>query len=214
MAAKKFKSKGIVIPVIGHSDIDVQSVKDLPNENWKEFYVGDLCYYASSLGRIKSGNNIVTWNNGKKIFHRTLNPKILRGTLTTDGYIRISIGKRKSFFVHRLVALCFIGDSSLEVNHKNGNKLDNRIDNLEYCTKIENIRHAISTGLFDMRKINYKRQKDGKITPKRFSEEDVAKIRHLYMVEKIKQKEIAKMYNAHKDTIGHVIRKERAYKEA
>lgn len=42
MAAKKFKSKGIVIPVIGHSDIDVQSVKDLPNENWKEFYVGDF----------------------------------------------------------------------------------------------------------------------------------------------------------------------------
>lgn len=213
MAARKFKSTGITIPVIGYSDIDVQNIKDLPDEIWKEFYVGDLCYFASSLGRIKRGNNIIAWNNGHKICYKNLYPKILRGTLTTDGYIRISISKRKTFFVHRLIAECFIGNSNLEVNHKNGNKLDNRIDNLEFCTKLENIHHAIKMGLFDMRKINYDRKKRSVITPKRFSKEDVLKIKHLYRIEKIKQKEIAKMYNVHKDTIGRVIREERAYKE-
>jgi len=203
MAAKKFKSKGIVIPVVGYSDTDVQNIKDLPNEIWKEFHVGNLCYYASSLGRIKRGDNIVTFHNGHKMCEKILYPKILRGSLTTDGYIRISLGKRKSFFIHRLIALCFIGESSLEVNHKNGNKLDNRLSNLEYVSRLDNMRHAKDTGLI---KDFYSHFKGILGNPRKLDKDSVNKIRELFFSKKKKQKELAIMFDVHKDTIGRVCR--------
>ena len=49
--------------------------------------------------------------------------------------------------VHRLVAEAFLGASELTVNHKNGNKTDNRLDNLEYCSNKENTLHAWASGL-------------------------------------------------------------------
>jgi predicted XRE-type DNA-binding protein len=49
--------------------------------------------------------------------------------------------------VHRLVMLAFVGPSELQVNHKDGNKANNNLSNLEYCTATENIRHAVDTGL-------------------------------------------------------------------
>lgn len=203
MASKKLKSKGIVIPVIGYSDIEAQNIKNLPGEIWKEFYVGDLCYYASSLGRIKRGNSIVTWDNGKKICSKVLSPKILRGTLTTDGYVRISIGKRKTYFVHRVIAFCFMGNSSLEVNHKNGNKLDNRVLNLEYVSHLGNMRHAKETGLITD---YYSHFKGILANPRKLDEDSVNKIRELFFSKKKKQKELAIMFNVHKDTIGRVCR--------
>lgn len=65
------------------------------------------------------------------------------------GYLKISLNKgskRKSFFVHRLVAEAFIGKSELDVNHKNCNKKDNRITNLEYVTRSHNLIHARNKG--------------------------------------------------------------------
>ncbi len=54
----------------------------------------------------------------------------------------------KMLRVHRLVMLTFVGPSSLTVNHKNGIKTDNRLENLEYLTHGDNTRHAIRTGLW------------------------------------------------------------------
>jgi len=56
-------------------------------------------------------------------------------------------GQHKNHRVHRLVMLAFAGESDLGVNHKNGIKSDNRLENLEYATHKENVRHAFDTGL-------------------------------------------------------------------
>lgn len=66
-----------------------------------------------------------------------------RGYLTVSLYDGSKPKKPKSFLVHRLIAEAFLGESNLQINHKNGDKKDNRVENLEYCTPHENVRHAI-----------------------------------------------------------------------
>jgi len=72
-----------------------------------------------------------------------------------NDYMSVSI-LRKNILVHRLVAEAFLGappsDDTL-VNHKNGNKCDNRLENLEYATPSENTRHAYKTGLMETKKV-------------------------------------------------------------
>lgn len=71
------------------------------------------------------------------------------------GYLRLNLTVnrdpqiRRTRYVHHLVAAAFIGPrpEGLFINHKNGNKLDNRASNLEYCTRKENVTHAMSLGL-------------------------------------------------------------------
>lgn len=70
-----------------------------------------------------------------------------------NGYLRVLIkcddGRKKSFLVHRLVAMTYLPnpDNKKEVNHKNGIKADNRPCNLEWVSRNENMRHAFSAGL-------------------------------------------------------------------
>ena len=77
----------------------------------------------------------------------------LKASVTPKGYKRIVLRKTGDrtthcFFIHRLVADAFLekGDNT-EVNHINGDKADNRVENLEWCTREQNEQHAIKTGL-------------------------------------------------------------------
>lgn len=91
---------------------------------------------VSTLGRVKS-------------FYRYSNGKIIQ-CLDIDcfGYMRVRI-KGKHYKIHRLVAETFIPnpENKREVNHKDGNKLNNRADNLEWATRSENQKHAYKLGL-------------------------------------------------------------------
>lgn len=68
------------------------------------------------------------------------------------GYMRVQLkrgGLRRRAYVHRLVAECFVKkpDGNVEINHRNGDKKDNRADNLEWVTRSENLKHAWRIGL-------------------------------------------------------------------
>lgn len=78
-----------------------------------------------------------------------------------NGYCFVGLsneGKKKWLSVHRLVAINFVDnpDNKREVNHKDGDKLNNKAENLEWSTRTENLRHAIKTGLKDYHSINAK----------------------------------------------------------
>lgn len=76
------------------------------------------------------------------------NKRKLKPQLNGKGYLRVSIGK-KLMFVHRLVAQTYIPnpENKLQVNHKDGNKLNNHVDNLEWVNNLENRKHAVNNGL-------------------------------------------------------------------
>ena len=88
---------------------------------------------------------------------RSKNKKILKKEIMRNGYERVTIcnnGKHKHCLVHRLVALAFIPNPNKKpcVNHKDGNKLNNNVNNLEWCTYKENELHSIHVL---NKKINY-----------------------------------------------------------
>lgn len=82
--------------------------------------------------------------------------RFVKQHLTKKGYYRVGMicdnSVSKTCIVHRLVALAFIptNDISLEVNHKDGDKKNNNVDNLEWVTSLENIQHAVTSGLRDV----------------------------------------------------------------
>lgn len=87
--------------------------------------------------------------------------KIMKNSKSNSGYFCIILKKNKKTygtFIHRLLAINFI-DNPLnleQVNHKDGNKLNNNLDNLEWVTRSENILHMYATGLKEYKPLHYK----------------------------------------------------------
>ncbi len=92
--------------------------------------------------------------------------KVLAPVVNATGYLTVNLvvgdtKLAKSELVHRLVAKAYLGNSDLEVNHKDGNKTNNSIDNLEWVTGSENVYHAVATGLYATKMRQCKLTKDG-----------------------------------------------------
>jgi hypothetical protein len=113
----------------------------IQQEQWKAIAECNGEYSISDYGRVKS------LKFGKE--------RILKPSLIGNGYPAVLLSmkgqKVKLQCIHKLVASAFIKnpDNKPQVNHKDGNKLNNHIDNLEWMTIKENIQHAYDTGLFD-----------------------------------------------------------------
>lgn len=106
-------------------------------------------YQISTNGNVRSRDRFIAMANGRTRFYRGRTIKFA-GKRAGYRFVLLSSGrKRKKHYLHRLVAEAFIPrtDPTLEVNHINGKKSDNRVENLEWVTHAENIAHAHRTGL-------------------------------------------------------------------
>lgn len=107
-------------------------------EIWRDIPDFKGYYQASNLGRIRS----VTRKARVKILHndfRTIKERIISPATTKDGYLKVSLSKnhkRYYFKVHRLIAITFIPNPNNYpvINHKDENKQNNCVDNLEWCS--------------------------------------------------------------------------------
>lgn len=159
-------------------------------EIWKNV---DENYMISNLGNVKSLDRIVKHSKGG---YKKIKGKILK-KIKSKGYHSVSIynqGKVKIIKVHKLVAVCFIPNNlnKPHINHKDGNKLNNCVGNLEWCTASENLIHAYKNKL---------RFASGISNPKsKLKECDIFEIRE----SKLTQKEISKIYNVDQSTISYI----------
>jgi hypothetical protein len=108
------------------------------DEVWKPIPGYARHYEVSNYGRVRK---LGRWSDGLNTYEY----RLLALDDTHDGYFRIGIGAgrhRKRLPVHRFVLLAFLGPSELKVNHKDGQKRNNHLPNLEYVTNRENALHS------------------------------------------------------------------------
>ena len=117
-------------------------------EIWKDIPEYEGSYKVSNTGRVKSF--ISTFNGSKR---NVVKEKILKPLPAHGGYLRVCLTHYNktlhSYYIHRLVLIAFKGydKERMFVNHINGNKQDNRLENLEWVTPSENMKHAYRIGL-------------------------------------------------------------------
>lgn len=120
-------------------------------EVWKDIKGYEELYMINNYGCVMGKERMTTGNRNRK-----LKSKIVKNHADKLGYQLVDLckdGKKKTFKVHRLVAQAFIENPQNKpyINHKDGNPRNNNVQNLEWCTQKENIRHAYRTGLFKRR---------------------------------------------------------------
>jgi len=162
-------------------------------EIWKP--IQNLPYYeVSSFGRLRVLDKMVISMNGKRKSLRK--GKILTQHISKQEYLTFSF-YQKCTHVHRVVATAFHANPEKKpmVNHKDGNKSNNHKDNLEWCTRAENEKHAFSIGLKSHKGENHNQAK--------LSGEDIINIRKL-VKEGIPNIEIAKIYSLSRSYISNI----------
>lgn len=170
-------------------------------EEWKKIKEYDTFpYYVSNLGNVKREEDIVFFGKQK----RRIGGNILSPKTKSNGYHELSLNincKSKSFYVHRLVVEAWLGDipKGFCVNHKDGCKSNNRLDNLEIVTYSENNKHAYKKGLK-----NPKGMKGENHFKAKFSNEDVLKMRGMYK-NGVPSKDIANQFNGALSTVRKIL---------
>lgn len=139
-------------------------------EIWRDVVGYEGVYEVSDYGRVRSKEKYLKQTN-------------------SNGYKSVTLKKdenRRQYRVHRLVGFAFIpnSDNKPYINHIDGVKDNNKVENLEWCTQKENVRHAIDTGL--AKSLYGESNKNSKL-----SESEVFKIRSLYHERGYKQKKIS-----------------------
>ena len=127
-------------------------------EIWKDVKGYEGIYQVSNKGKVKSLDRKIVSSDGKTHNYKG---KILKPFLR-KGYYSVNLrysGTRKVCDVHRIMANSFIGCGKV-VNHKDGNKLNNNLENIELVTQSENVRHYLRLGLKKNFNNQYTKQKN------------------------------------------------------
>jgi len=152
---------------------------NMQKEQWKQY--ANTQYLVSTQGNV--------WSNKTQ--------KLLSTSDDNRGYLRVSIDGA-TLKVHRLVALTFIentDEAAITVNHKDGNKLNNCSENLEWLSHIDNMKHAWLSDLCISGEDTWNAI---------LSEDDVVSIKHLFVKYELNNTELGKLFGVAKGTISKI----------
>lgn len=158
-------------------------MKENSNEIWKDIKEYEGIYQVSNLGRVKSLSRFHKTDERYSLIGYTSKERILKPGTDGWGYLYVALSKdkkRKNKRIHRLVAETFIPNikNLQQVNHIDGNKKNNKVDNLEWCTYGHNEKEAYRLGLKQSRikgKPLYQCDLNGNIIKKWNSINEIAK---------------------------------------
>lgn len=175
----------------------------MENEIWKDVVGYEGLYTVSNIGNIKSLDRFIIIKNEQKDYIRFEKGVSKKLSIHYKGYLTSSLSKEGNIFntfVHRIVARAFIDnpENKKEVNHINGIKTDNRVENLEWVTSKENSKHAWNN--------NLNKPKNGQQNGNsKLKKEDILVIRNLFLEHSSVQ--IGKLYNVNNTTINRIVNK-------
>lgn len=165
-------------------------------------------YLALADGRILSTSK---GNTGK--------PGFLKPIKQVDGYCHVTLTaadkSRKVFGAHVVIAEAYHGprQDGMTVNHKNGDKSDNRSENLEWVTQSRNVRHAYETGLRTINDGHKQRCKRLGIAKRKLTFDQAEEIRRLFAAGGVSKTAIALKFGINRKSVGEIIQG-RLYSEA
>ena len=174
-------------------------------EAWKPVAGFENYYEVSDRGRVRSKNRVQLRFNGKMYCPFHISGKVLKPYRTgkNDGYPTVNLiaeGVSVNKKVHRLVAEAFIPNENGydQINHKDGNKDNNAVDNLEWIDGYGNINHGFDTGLFPLGEDKC----NAKLTA-----EEVREIRKIYKKgsKEYGAKPLSRKYGVSSTTIRHIV---------
>lgn len=167
----------------------------------------------NSFKPIKNYEDYLVNENGD-VFSKK-NNKLLKPRESKNGYLKITLyknGKCKTFSIHRLVALAHLNNPNNYpvINHKDGNKLNNNISNLEWCTVSQNIKHAFDNGLCETCRAasrqNCKNAHEARI---KHLDENLKELFDEIFIRKSKTKDISKKFNFSERYINEIKNKQK-----
>lgn len=173
------------------NDTLIQLELPLTDEEWRDIPGYEGIYQVSDLGRVKR----ITKHR------RYAANRLLKPIAHNMGYVEVILccgTEQKRYYIHRLILATFIGEcpSGMQVNHKNGIKTDNRLENLEYVTRSQNIKHS-----YDV--LKRQRPIGESAINARLTESQVREIRRLLKLG-ARPVDLAKQFDVHKNTIHSI----------
>lgn len=176
----------------------------MDTEIWKPVVGFEGRYEVSSLGRLKALARKIYYVDGRVGF---LSERLIHGTLNTTGYYCVTFDSSKRKAIHQVVAEAFLPKTEYKhtVNHKDGNKLNNKIENLEWVSYKENNKHARETGLNN--------QHGEQSNLHKHSDQFIQAVRNVYTKYKPSYKELGLMFGLYPGHVGQIIRNETRKKE-